>query len=26
VDHIVPRAKLRALLAQLLGYFAAGKQ
>ena len=26
VDHIVPRAKLRALLAQLLGYFAAGKK
>jgi acetyl-CoA carboxylase carboxyl transferase subunit beta len=26
VDHIVPRAKLRGLLAQLLGYFAAGKK
>ena len=26
VDHIVSRAKLRGLLAQLLGYFAAGKK
>ncbi|MGH8046897.1 MAG: acetyl-CoA carboxylase carboxyltransferase subunit beta, partial [Chthoniobacterales bacterium] len=26
VDHIVPRAKLRGLLIQLLGYFAAGKK
>jgi acetyl-CoA carboxylase carboxyl transferase subunit beta len=26
IDHIVPRAKLRELLSQLLGYFAAGKK